>query len=244
MVSVNCPSCGEGNPSSNSFCGSCGSPLNKQQPDARKIKKQRPEEKHSEHSGKKLEFTGKNIAILLLSLAIFALIILIASGRFTTHDTVLTNTSANNESQSQPDPHGGVDLSKLEEINALDKLIAANPNDFVSLLNLAHMLNDSGFKQKAIEKYDLYLNANPASTDVWVDRGVCFYEMKDFNNAIESMKKGLEYAPRHQIAHFNIGIVNLAMNNIDEAKKWWQKAVEIDPMAPIAEKAKNLLNNN
>ncbi len=74
--------------------------------------------------------------------------------------------------------------------------------------------------------------------------GVCYFELKRYDKSIEVIKSALEINPKHQIANFNLGIVNFANNNIMEARKWWSNAVEIDPNSNIGKKAEELLKTN
>lgn len=142
------------------------------------------------------------------------------------------------------DVHKGVDLTKLQEINKLREEVTNNPANHESILHLAHLLNDSGFKEEAIKWYRQYLVDHPDQADVWVDMGVCYFDLNDFDNAISSMKKGIELNPKHQIAHFNLGIVNYTKGDLNTAIDWWKKAIEIDPSSDIAGRARELINNN
>ena len=74
--------------------------------------------------------------------------------------------------------------------------------------------------------------------------GVCYYNLRNFDNAIAEMSKALEYAPKHQIGHLNLGIVNLSAGNVQKAKEWLQKAVELDPNSDAGQRAKELLNSH
>src|SRR5690606_25246217 len=111
--------------------------------------------------------------------------------------------------QVQQNSSSGIDLSAMNEINALEEKVKANPDDLQSLLHLAHLKNDAGLYDAAIISYKNYLDKNPSDADARVDMGVCYYNLKDYNSAITEMKKALEYKPDHQIAHLNLGIVNL-----------------------------------
>ncbi len=54
--------------------------------------------------------------------------------------------------------------------------------------------------------------------------GVCYYSLRNFDEAIKAMTEALKYKPNHQIAHLNLGIVNLAAGNIDKSREWLQKS--------------------
>ncbi|MFA7229277.1 MAG: tetratricopeptide repeat protein, partial [Melioribacteraceae bacterium] len=74
--------------------------------------------------------------------------------------------SATSQQGAQNNPHAGVDLNNLEQINSLQTFVDQNPDDGQSLLQLAHLYNDSGMKEKAIERYIQYLKKDPKNPDV------------------------------------------------------------------------------
>ncbi len=251
-----CEVCGETNDSNNSYCHGCGAKLpgGKNQP---QNKKSFPETS-SASVGKKrnLHSTGQTakieslkssqsrslsrMQIMLIVIVAFGitLILLITSGIFD-ETTVPANIP-----QVQQNSSSGIDLSAMNEINALEEKVKANPDDLQSLLHLAHLKNDAGLYDAAIISYKNYLDKNPSDADARVDMGVCYYNLKDYNSAITEMKKALEYKPDHQIAHLNLGIVNLTAGNLEESKKWFKLAVDLDPNSEVGKRAKELLESH
>lgn len=196
-------------------------------------------------SSNKVESTlaSKSISpkIILISVAVLLIVgtaILYFSGVLESHKIETSNQVTTN--QLMP----GADLTKLEEINSLEKQVNENPENYDALLNLAHLLNDSGFKEKAIEKYQKYLKKFPKEADVLVDMGVCYYELGKNQSAIMYMEEALKYQPNHQIANLNLGIVNSTMGEIDKAKNYWKRAVELNPNNEIGKKAQELINSH
>jgi tetratricopeptide (TPR) repeat protein len=74
--------------------------------------------------------------------------------------------------------------------------------------------------------------------------GVCYYQLGDLNSAIKTIESGILINPKHQIGHFNLGIVNSANGNNAKSKEYFEKAIKIDPNSDIGIKAKNLLDNH
>ena len=175
----------------------------------------------------------------MIGIIIIGIVILYASGTFDEPAAVAVNKQA-------PDDHihSGADLNKVNEINALEEEVKNNPKDLTKIAQLGHLLNDSGFYERAIEKYKMYLDIKPNDADVLVDMGVCYFELKDYANAIPVMEKGISLNPKHQIGHFNLGIVNFSSGNEQKAIEYWKKCIELDPNSNIAQRAKELLNNN
>ena len=247
-----CPVCGEENPGNHRFCSSCGAELKGNNDSIDKKKSTANSTSVKETSGKKQkknqsqeivpeikEISVKQLSYLITVLVVGGLIMLFAAGMF---DNPQVPASA--VTQNQQEQQSGVNLNNINEINSLEETVKNNPGDMASLLKLAHLLNDSGFYQRAIDKYKTYLEKNKKETDVWVDLGVCYYQLSDFTDAINAMQTALNISPDHQIANFNMGIVNLAMNNHDAAIKYWQKAVSIGPNSEIGKKAEELLKSH
>lgn len=223
-----CKECGEKVNERFNFCPNCGAQL-------RNIKSASQNKVENNVNSKSI--SQKVIVISAFVLLIVGASILYFSGVFDSHKIESTSQSVK---QTMP----GADLSKLEEINSLEKQVNDNPENYEALLNLAHLLNDSGFKEKAIEKYQKYLKKFPKEADVLVDMGVCYYELGKNQSAILYMKEALKYQPNHQIANLNLGIVHLAMEELEKAKNYWKRAVELNPNNEIGKKAQELINSH
>jgi tetratricopeptide (TPR) repeat protein len=111
-------------------------------------------------------------------------------------------------------------------------------------LELANLLHDSGFFDRAIENYKKYLEIKPNSTNALVDMGICYFELQNYASADSVMKIAIKIEPQHQQANFNLGIVNLAAGKIDESKEWFKKAIAIDPNSEIGKKAEQILQSH
>ncbi len=172
---------------------------------------------------------------------VFGAFILISSGIF---DSGVVAANEHTHSNNTNTIGSSVDLNKINEINKLEGTVKNNPGNHEALLQLGHLLNDNGFYQRAVEKYQTYLKTHPDNVDVMVDLGVCYFELKNYDRAIQVIKSALEKNPKHQIANFNLGIVNLANNNPTEARKWWEIARDINPTTNIGQKADELLKSN
>jgi tetratricopeptide (TPR) repeat protein len=241
-----CDNCGTENSIGANYCGECGASLKKS------IALESKTKSASDGKGKKAVQGDKNkndskkvlsntkILYVGIGLILLGFVILYGAGVFNQPEL----PSDANLSNPAGDPHGGIDMSSLQQINTLEERVSQNPSDYESTLKLAHLLNDSGFYEKAIGYYKRYLDKHPENADVHVDMGVCYFELRDYDNAVKQMKTAIGYVPNHQIAHFNLGIVNFSFEKEEEALNWWRKAIEIDPNSQIAKKAEELINQN
>lgn len=267
-----CNSCGEENEIDASFCVSCGANLKSGKVEIRETtkviskpvlkvpdlkvekqrekfnqKKQHPKNKkfqketvsNSDQPKRSAEFDTKKIATVFSVILLLALIILYFAGVFDEPKISSENFQPVNQTQGS-----GIDLASIDRINQLDAHLKSEPNNFELILQLAHLKNDSGFKEDAIKLYQKYLEKFPDNTDVLVDMGVCYFDLKNYDEAIPAMEKAIKINPKHQIANMNLGIVNLAKGNIEKSKEWLQKAVALDPNSEIGRKAKELLTSH
>ncbi|MFA7288035.1 MAG: tetratricopeptide repeat protein [Melioribacteraceae bacterium] len=243
---IYCSKCGAENKPTDNFCSKCGTTLNKSQ--------------SSQSGSQTIISPSKKLPITTIlysagALFVIGFIVLYSAGIFdSTPATVVNNT------QNFDDVHKGmgVDLKSIERINLLEGIVKNNPTDKNTIAELAHLLNDSGFKEKAIEKYKQYLALDPKNADMVVDMGVCYFELgrdaetaknmeetkKYYDLAIGNFMDALKITPKHQIAHYNLGIVKMSSGKFDEAKEWWKKTIEINPNAEVAKNAKELLESH
>ena len=193
----------------------------------------------SNDQGKKLD--PKIIYGILVGGITVIIVIILTSGIL--DSTPVVNTP-NNQNQQQMGSSSGVNLNNVQMINDLEATIKQNPEDYKSLLQLAHLKNDSGLFEAAIQNYKTYLDKNPKDSDARVDMGVCYFNLQDFANAIKEMETALKYVPNHQIAMLNLGVVNLSAGNLEKSKEWLKKAYDINPTNDVGIKAQQLLNNH
>ena len=246
---VICSNCGNENTHNESFCTECGLKLNsdnvkrEKRDDKEYVKKNQNEKKkktveRTSHQKikKRVEKSlskGKLYTILVGVLGLI-LILLISVGVF---DQTVTATN-----NVPPPSNPQVNLANLQKINELAAQVNANPNNMELLLELAHLRNDSGFFQKAINNYHTYLEKKPNNVDARIDMGVCYYNLNNFTKAIEEMERAIKIKPNHQIGLLNLGVVNLTAGNLDKSKEWLNKAINVDPNSQIAKRAQELLN--
>ncbi len=259
-----CSVCGESVSAEENFCPSCGSKITgnekkkeiesqisisktQQKKEINPAKKKTPnsdDKKISDKQNKKSELNNesqkkintKQVFYFVGGVILLGIIIILSSGVFETPNVEKSNSSVQQGSQ--------IDLAAVQKINELEEVVKRDTTKIVNVLQLAHSLNDAGFFVRAIEYYQMYIRSNPKNAEVLIDMGVCYFELKRYNEAKANMKKGLKINPDHQIGLFNLGIVNFSQGNIDSAKYWWGKAYSINENTEIGKRAKQLLESN
>lgn len=260
-----CDNCGEENSIDTSICKGCGikltSSISKKIPQQQKVTgsavkdlsqkdgylKSNKGQRNKQRSHKILErdepnkhLDSKIIFIIGAVIGGILLVLLFTFGVFDANKSIVSNnTRTSNQSTGS-----GIDLSSIELINDLENQLQTDPKNKEVLLKLANLKNDSGFYEQAILLYNRYLDILPSDPDARIDMAVCMYNLTKYDQAILELKKALEYKPDHQIGYLNLGVVNLTVGNIAEAKKWFQLAVELNPSTEVGKRAKELLNSH
>jgi len=122
------------------------------------------------------------------------------------------------------------DYDKAKEF--FEKILEQNDKHYQSLQKLAKIEIARGNLKEATEYYEKSLKINPKDSSLWNDLGNVYFDLSDFDKAIDSYKKAIEVNPKYYWAYYNVG---LAMNEkwpddekkVEEAKSWYEKAIEI-----------------
>ena len=216
------------------FCPECGFKLSESTSQSESVVKSKNTKTAPVEENKQLD--PKVIFGIFGGGAIIILIIILTTGVF---DSPGVSTSS-----MPPQTGSGVNLGNVQLINELEEKIKINPEDHKTLLDLAHLKNDSGLYEQAIINYKAYLELHPDDADARIDMGVCYFNLKDFESAKKEMLKALDYSPKHQIGHLNLGVVALSSGNLADSKVWFQKAIDIDPATDVAKRAEELLKSH
>ncbi|MEX2115627.1 MAG: tetratricopeptide repeat protein [Bacteroidota bacterium] len=138
----------------------------------------------------------------------------------------------------------GANMEAVKHLKELEAQVSANPNDAVQRLHLANFAHDNRFYDKAIEHYRKYLEGNPRDPDVLVDLGICYNDIGNFTEARSFMMEALEVSPKHLLAHFNLGIVNLKAGDVEKSNEWFKKTTALSPDSEVGKRAKALLEQH
>lgn len=121
--------------------------------------------------------------------------------------------------------NGQLDLATT----TFEELIAKSPNNAAALNYLGYMLADKG--QRLEYARDLIERAVKISPDnaAYLDSfGWVYYRLGKYPDALEHLKKASTLTS-DAVIFDHLGDVYSATGNKDEARRWWQKALELDP---------------
>lgn len=252
-----CAVCGHRNSAGAAFCASCGARLGAEgaAPPARQAKaekaEQRPPQKSPQkkkpENGAKFEPWQIIAAVAVIGLVAYLVYTEIATERPVTvaQPPAATGTTANVPFLSAP--AATIDLGPLEQA------LKAAPNDPAAVLRLANALHDNRMLPRAIDTYKKYLGLRPKDPDARTDLGICYFQLAqtDTMNSVNLLETAAQEmllanngSPNHQPSAFNLGVVYLHLQNIDESNKWLQRAVELNKDSELGKRAQNILNQH
>lgn len=194
------------------------------------------------------------VAAIAIVVAVIAFVVL--SGAFAPRsvndadaDAAQASTSADATVSGTSDEHdmSHVDANYTSTIEQLQAQYDADPTNPSTLLQLANGYFDWGaaaqqvaatdedsrhvvdlFNQ-AIARYDDYLEDNPGSKSVEVDRAICIFYTGDVDRAISTLEEFVAQDDTFGPAWANLGMFYESEERIDDARAAYEHAIETDP---------------
>ncbi len=124
------------------------------------------------------------------------------------------------------------DGSPIEQIAALKRQLAANPQDGAGWVRLGNLYYDSNQPQKAIDAYVESIQLMPATAGLLTDLGVMYRRANQPEKAISYFDKAIAKQADHLPSRFNKGVVLL--NDLADPRAAiavWEEIIAIDPDA-------------
>ncbi|MBI4399698.1 AAA family ATPase, partial [Candidatus Micrarchaeota archaeon] len=82
---------------------------------------------------------------------------------------------------------------------------------------------------KAIENYNMSIVLNPKFAEAYFNRGLCYYNKKDFDKATEDYNKSADIDPKNAVIYNNRGDAFYRKQDFDKAIVDYDKAISINP---------------
>ena len=123
-------------------------------------------------------------------------------------------------------------LRKGDRKKALEQYLLAlkyQPNDAITMNNLAAEYFSEGRYAECIEMYNRVLTIDPRYTDAMVNLGSCYGTVRDFDNAIKWFKKAIEVNPNYVRAYSFLSYTYKLKGDNANADLYDQQAKKIDP---------------
>lgn len=229
-----CPHCGHVNPVDSRFCNQCATPL---QPGAIKFKERRGH-RHDQN------VVNRNWLFAVSALVVFVLVLAIVFGPNWRQTSNPPNTAPSSPSSAaveiSEDPADNPELQ--QRLKSLDEQLAGDPHNSELLTQKAHLYYDFGYFEPARELYLHILQHTPEDADILVDCGTAFFYTDMPESALQYYHKAVQVQPDHVNATYNMAIVLNSLGQHEEAVSWFEKALTMEPNGPLAERARDFIN--
>lgn len=138
----------------------------------------------------------------------------------------------------------------LNTIKLLYKLIPNISNSHVSKMNKDGLIyapvilgNEKDIGNRKIKEAKNYIQSAPELPGGYIDLGVAYADIGKYTEAISALREGLSHAKTDNdkyIIYYNIAVVHLNNNKLDEAETYLRLARDIDDNADIEELMTNI----
>ena len=144
-----------------------------------------------------------------------------------------------------PAMQGGAPAEGLEvqqRIQAAQQLLARDPKDVRTWVQLGNDYFDTHQPQKAVAAYQRALELEPNDPNVLTDQGIMYRELRQFDKALANFESANRIEPKHVQSLFNAGVVYAYdLKDAARAERAWNDVVRIAPASSQAAQARQAL---
>ncbi|MCK9410018.1 MAG: tetratricopeptide repeat protein [Bacteroidetes bacterium] len=133
-----------------------------------------------------------------------------------------------------------VTSSFTERVVQLRKSSESNPKNAAHLISLAQLLMDGHQNKEAIVYFKKAVLLQPKNDSLLLDLSVCYFNDKDYGNALRTTEKILSLNRYHTRALYNKGAILATQERKVEAIAVWKMLIQHDP---LSEEAKTVRGN-
>jgi len=124
------------------------------------------------------------------------------------------------------------------QIKHLKDVVDKNPEESVSALQLARLLQDGHDLKGALKYYAIGLKGSPSNNAARIDYSLCLYSDAQADEAMAQSKIVHKNEPKNIQACYNIGSLYANKGAKDSAIAYWSKVIEYQPKSDLAEKSR------
>lgn len=95
--------------------------------------------------------------------------------------------------------------------------------------NIALILVEKGETQNAISAVQEARKVNPDDCDLILTEGNIHLKLEDKDKFAETMKEAIKCDPENPVLHFNVGVIYQEQGRLEEARTYYESALELDP---------------
>ena len=135
-------------------------------------------------------------------------------------------------------------INYQQNITNLKAILAKDPNNRNTLVQLGHNYFDSNQPMKAIEIYAKALEIDVNDPDILTDQGIMYRRVGWFDKAIDNFEKANELDKHHVQSLYNLGIVYRDdLGDKEKAKEAWTRYLVISPIGQDADQVQTMIDH-
>lgn len=96
-------------------------------------------------------------------------------------------------------------------------------------LEQGRSLMKEGKFREAIEPLNMAVNADPENAEAFNTRGVAYFELKEYSNALLDYEQAIKLEPDFYRPYYNRALLKMAQNEQNEALKDYSEAIRLAP---------------
>ena len=114
-------------------------------------------------------------------------------------------------------------------LDSLDKYVADNPTDTLTMNEYAGLLSMAHKTDKALELYESILEINPERIDILLAKSIIYFNTQDLDKSEEITKKILSINSNYLEAKFNLGVIYISKGDTVNARNTWNDLINNNP---------------
>ncbi|MCK5075215.1 MAG: tetratricopeptide repeat protein, partial [Calditrichia bacterium] len=222
---IKCSACFHKNKYSAKFCEECGAEL-------------------SDNEKKQNKIENKNyLSVLFIAVLLSIIVVVYYNYKFFIDIEKRQHTDHQHQDSnvSNGKMPAGMPLINEDVLSAKKAKVESHPDNLEAIIDLANYLFDYMHFKEAINYYDMALSIDANMPDIYVEIGVCNFNLQKLDLAADFFEKALKLKPLHSKAIFNLGVVHFNLNNREKAIQTWENLVKNIPDSPEAKQAEKFL---
>jgi tetratricopeptide (TPR) repeat protein len=128
---------------------------------------------------------------------------------------------------------------RIHEMKALEEDLAKNPEHPPILFRMAQLSTEMGKTADAISYLKRLVKVDSGNVEARLELGRLLYESGDVQGSMQDTSKILETDPKQVDALYNLGAIYANLNQLDQARSYWNRAVASAPASESGKRAKD-----
>ena len=135
-------------------------------------------------------------------------------------------------------------LNDLENaIEAFKLMLDKEPQSRDTLINLSAIYFEKGDLEEGMKYFKRLDEKSLEDPSIFYNIGILLFKNNQIIMAIDYLKKCLTLDPNYVKGYYQLALANLNKGDLEEAKKNFQKVIELEPESEKADLAKKMLEN-